>query len=141
VKPVAAVVDTNVVVAALLTKDANAPTARIFDGMRRGEFPFLLSTALLAEYREVLLRRKIRSLHRLSEREVDLLLTVIAANAVVREPEHRVGAPDVNDSQVWSLLESDPNYVLVTGDKLLLEHRPPGSRVMTPRQFTDLFTR
>lgn len=133
----AAVIDTNVVVAALLTGDVNSPTARILDGMCQGEFPFLLSIALLAEYREVLLRKRVRSLHGLSEHELDLLLTTLAANAIVREPAHRDGAPDKSDAHVWSLVESGKNCVLVTGDKLLLEHRPPNSRVMTPRQFIE----
>lgn len=59
----AAVIDTNVVVTGLITADAGSPTARILDGMRRGGFPSLLSDQLLAEYREVLLRAKIRKLH------------------------------------------------------------------------------
>ena len=84
-----AVIDTNVVVAGLLTAEAESPTVRILDGMRRGAFPFLLSTALLAEYREVLMRPKIRKVHGLSEREIDLLLTEIATHAIVREPEAR----------------------------------------------------
>ncbi len=136
-KSIAAVIDTNVVVAALLTGDVNSPTARILDGMCRGEFPFLLSTALLTEYREVLLRKKVRSLHGLSEHEVDSLLTALAANAIVREPAHRDGAPDASDAHVWSLVESGKNCVLVTGDKLLLEHRPAKSQVVTPREFID----
>ncbi len=134
-RPPAAVIDTNVVVAALLTADVDSPTARILDGKCRGEFPFLLSTALLAVYREVLLRKKIRALHGLSKQEVDSLLTALAANAIVREPPHRDGAPDKNDAHVWSLAESGKNCVLVTGDKLLLEHRPAKSHVMTPREF------
>lgn len=73
----AAVIDTNVVVAALLTRVVNSPTARILDGMCQGEFPFLLSTALLAESREALLRKRVRSLHGLSEHELDLLLTTL----------------------------------------------------------------
>lgn len=140
-KPVAAIIDTNVVVAALLTRDAISPTAWILDGMCRGAFPFVLSTALLAEYREVLLRRKIRALHGLSEREVDALLTAIATNAIVREPAHREGAPDAADAHVRSLVASDPSHVLVTGDKLLLEHLPRGCRGMIPRQFADMLTR
>jgi predicted nucleic acid-binding protein len=63
VKPPTAVIDTNIVVAGLLTAEAGSPTARILDGMRQGAFPFLLSTALLAEYREVLLREKTRKVH------------------------------------------------------------------------------
>ena len=140
-KSFAAVIDTNVVVAALLTEDVDSPTARILNAMLRGEFPFLLSTALLAEYREVLLRRKVRALHGLSERDVDLVLTAFAANAIVREPKHRDGAPDVNDTHVWSLVESNPNYALVTGDRLLVDLRSPKPRVVTPRQFVDLLGR
>ena len=90
----AAVIDTNVVVAGVLTGRADSPTAQILDGMCNGAFPFLLSTALLAEYREVFLRKKIRALHGLGQRDIDILLTAVAANAIVREPELRSGAPD-----------------------------------------------
>ena len=101
----AAVVDTNVVVAGLLTGRADFPTARIVDAMRKGTFAFLLSTALLAEYRQVLLRPKIRALHRLRERDVDATLTEIVANAIIREPEPRTGAPDAEDDHLWSLIQ------------------------------------
>ena len=134
----AAVIDTNVVVAGLLTGRADSPTARILDGMRKGAFPFLLSTALLAEYREVLLRKKIRALHGLSERNVDVLLTAIAANAIIREPEARTGAPDPKDDHLWSLVQSQANSVLVTGDHALAQSPPPKSAVLQPRQFVAL---
>jgi len=55
-----AVIDTNVVVSGLLTSLAASPTVRILDGMLVGAFRFLLSVELLAEYRAVLLRQKIR---------------------------------------------------------------------------------
>jgi putative PIN family toxin of toxin-antitoxin system len=138
VKYSAAVVDTNVVVAGVLTGNAGSPTARILDAMRKGAFPFLISTALLAEYRNVLLRKKIRALHRLSEREVDLLLTVIATHAIVREPDERDGAPDVKDNHFWSLLHSEPGSVLVTGDHALADSPPPKSSVLQPREFAAL---
>lgn len=134
----AAIIDTNVVIAGLLTGNADSPTARILDGMRKGAFPFLLSTALLAEYREVLLRKTIRALHGLSERDVDVLLTVIAANAIVREPEARTGAPDAKDDHLWSLLQGQANSVLVTGDHALAERPPPKSAVLQPREFLAL---
>jgi len=134
----AAVIDTNVVVAGLLTGSAESPTARILDWMRKGAFPFLLSTALLAEYREVLLRKKIRALHGLSEQHVDLLLIAIATHAIVREPEARTGAPDAKDNHLWSLVQSETNSVLVTGDHALAENPPPKSDVLQPREFVDL---
>lgn len=134
----AAVVDTNVVVAGLLTGNADSPTARILDGMRTGAFPFLLSTALLAEYREVLLRKKIRALHGLQDRDIDTLLASIAVNAIVREPEARTGAPDVKDDHLWSLLQSEANSVLVTGDHALAKSPPLKFTVLQPREFVAL---
>ena len=134
----AAVIDTNVVVAGLLTTGAESPTARILDGMCEGAFPFLLSTALLTEYREVLLVKKIRTLHRLSERDIDDLLTALAANAVVREPEPRTGAPDTKDNHLWSLVQSEANCVPVKGAHALVESPPPKCTVLQPRQFVDL---
>lgn len=134
----AAVIDTNVVVAGLLTESAEYPTARILDGMCKGAFPFLLSPALLAEYRDVLLRKKIRALHGLTEREVDVLLTQLAANAIVREPEARKGAPDAKNEHLWSLVQTEATCVLVTGDHALAENPPPKSPVLQPRQFVDL---
>lgn len=134
----AAVIDTNVVVAGLLTESPESPTARILDAMRSGAFPFMLSTALLAEYREVLLRKKIRALHGLSEREVDLLLTVIATHAIVHEPEAGTGAPDAKDDHLWSLVQVAANSVLVTGDHALAKKPPPNSDVLSPRDFVAL---
>jgi len=137
VKHPAAVVDTNVVVAGLITADAGSPTARILDGMRRGAFPFLLSDQLLAEYREVLLRARIRRLHGLAANEVDQVLTEIATHAIVREPEARTGAPDAKDNHLWSLLLGQPGSVLVTGDLALGRKPPPGSGVLAPREFVS----
>lgn len=132
-----AVIDTNIVVAGLLTGDAGSPTAKILDGMRRGVFPFLLSTALLTEYREVLLRPKIRKAHGLSEREIDLVLTEIATHAIVREPEAAAGAPDPRDSHLWALVVGVPGSVLVTGDLALARTPPAGSQVLPPRAFVE----
>ena len=140
-KASAAVVDTNVVVSGLLTADAAAPTARILDAMLRGAFPFLLSRALLREYRAVLLRRRVRLRHRLSEVEVDAMLTEIVTHAIVREPQVRSGAPDAKDEHVWSLVQSQPAAVLVTGDHALAKRPPAGISVMAPREFAEQIAR
>ena len=42
-----AIVDTNVVIAGLLTAHATSPVGRILDGMLNAAFPFVVSEALL----------------------------------------------------------------------------------------------
>lgn len=86
----------------------------------------------------MLLRKKIRALRGLTERDVDALLIAIAANAIVREPEARTGAPDAKDDHLWSLLQSQPDSVLVTGDPAPAKSQPPKSPVLQPREFTAL---
>ena len=67
------IIDTNVLVAALITRDRTSPTARILDKMLNGTLVFLISPDLLAEYRNVLLRPRLRSAHKLSEAQIDTL--------------------------------------------------------------------
>ena len=62
----AVIVDTNVIVAGLLIHSEASPAARLLNGMLASAFSFVVSEALLAEYRTVLLRRPLRQLHGLS---------------------------------------------------------------------------
>ena len=130
------VVDTNVLVAGLLTRDVASPTARVVDGMVAASFPFLLSTALLSEYREVLLRPRIRTRHGLDAEEIDALLTELVANAIIREPDpSNEKAPSLQDQHLWDLLGTEPGTVLITGDQSLLDSPPRGTSVVSPASF------
>lgn len=129
------IVDTNVVVAGLLTRDAASPVARVLDRMLAAAFPFVLSEALLAEYRGVLARPPIRARHGLDDDEIDLLLTDLVRHAIVLEPGPGVAAPEPGDQLLWDLLASRPDLVLVTGDRALLEDAAMGGRVVSPEAF------
>lgn len=130
------VVDTNVVVSGLLTPDPTAPTARILDGMLAGRLTFLLSIDLLAEYREVLLRPRLKRRHRLDDATVDAILARLAQQAAVREPVAALErAPDRGDQHLWALLAAASGAVLVTGDQALVEHPPRGVAVLSPAEF------
>lgn len=134
----AVVVDTSVVVAGLLTRDADSPTARIVDGMVLARFPFVLATALLAEYRRVLLRPRVRSLHGLTTQEVDEILTVMARHAMVREPRRAAEpVPDPGDRHLWDLLAAVSGAVLVTGDAKLLESTKAPGAVVRPADLVE----
>ena len=137
--PGPAVIDTNVVVSAVLTRLPASPTARILDGMLAGRFRFLLSIELLAEYREVLLRPKIRRRHRLSEADVDVLLTEIAANGIALEPRRPAKERRKRgDEHLWELLAASPSAFLVTGDQKLIDEPVGGARVITARAFVEM---
>lgn len=136
------IIDTNVVVAGLLTGHADSPVARILDGMLSAAFAFVVSEALLAEYRAVLVRPKLRKLHGLSEAEVDAILTDIARHAIELKPVSsgmNPKAPDAGDQFLWDLLASRADLVLVTGDKLLLQDLAMQERVILPQVFVGRF--
>ncbi len=131
----AVIVDTNVVVAGLLTANDASPTARILDGMLCAAFPFVVSEALLAEYRTVLLRPGLRKLHGLTVAEVEVILTDIAQHAIVLQPVSAPPAPDAGDQLLWELLATRADLLLVTGDKLLLRDAGLQGRVISPQAF------
>jgi putative PIN family toxin of toxin-antitoxin system len=126
------IIDTNVLVAGILTNNSDSPTARIVDAMLDGRVLHLLSPALLQEYRDVLLRPKLRKLHGLSQDEVDQILSEITANAVWREPAESQDAPDPGDDHLWSLLQTT-DAILVTGDQLLLDNPPHTASIILPK--------
>lgn len=128
------VVDTNVVVAGLLSADG--PPAQILDAMLAGRMRFLLSVELLSEYRTVLLRKTIRKRHSLSPQDVDFILEALATHAAVADIRTRQEtAPDPGDNHLWQLLAARPEAGLITGDKLLLAHPPSKTRILTPSEW------
>ena len=128
------IIDTNVIVAGLITSRVDSPTAQILDAMLDGRVMYLMSPALLEEYREVLLRPKLVRLHGLAEDEIDQVLTHITANGIWREPPSAVSpnAPDPGDNHLWGLLELESAATLVTGDQLLIQNPRPHSSVISP---------
>jgi putative PIN family toxin of toxin-antitoxin system len=137
-----AVIDTNVLVSGFLTRLAASPTVRIVDAMLAARFRYTLSIDLLAEYRSVLLRPRIRSRHRLSEAEIDVTLIDIAANGVLVDVEVELSARkrQSGDEHLWRLMRAVPIAVLVTGDRRLAAHEL-GSRDVSAREFADLLQR
>ena len=131
----AVIVDTNVVVAGLLTGNEASPVVRTLDGMLAAAFPFVVSEALLAEYRTVLVRPNLRKLHGLAVAEVDVILTDLAQHAIVLAPALAPPAPNPGDQLLWELLATRASLLFVTGDKLLLTDIGMRGRVISPREF------
>lgn len=131
------IIDANVVVAGLLSAQAQSPTARILDGMLAAEFAYVVSSQLLAEYRDVLCRPKLRKLHGLSAGEIETVLTELALHAIVLTSVPAPAAPDTGDQHLWGLLAARDDLVLVSGDARLLESSNWPRRIFSHRQWLD----
>ncbi len=133
----AVIIDTDVIVAGLLTGNATSPVGRVLDGMLAAAFPFVVSESLLAEYRAVLVRPALRKLHGLTVAEVETLLTDIAQHAIVLPPGVGPTAPDPGDKFLWDLLAGRADLWLITGDKALQRDDAMRARVLSPHAFMD----
>lgn len=136
------VVDTNVLVAGLLTSRQAAPAAVILDAMIDGRLRALLSLDLLTEYRDVLLRPAIARRHGLSAEQVDTVLAEIVGYAMIEPAEVcPVDPPDPDDVHVWALLCARPEALLITGDARLLAAAKDvpdlRERVFEPAEFAE----
>lgn len=133
-RPVA-VVDTPVVVAGLVAGDPGAAPAGIFDAMLAGRLVVLLSSRLLGEYREVLMRRRVRRAHGLSAAQVDDLLADLAQLARVVDPP-AVSSPliDPRDAHLYHLLLTHRDAMLVTADESLAAK--VGRRAVAPEELS-----
>lgn len=128
------IIDTNVVVAGLITSQADSPMVRIPDGMLTAAFPFVLSPALLAEYRAVLLRPKLAKRHGLTTEQIDTVLTELVRHGIVLSPpanQAAAPAPAPGDQFLWNLLALRADLMLVTGDKRLLKDAARHPRVIS----------
>ena len=133
------IIDTNIVVSGLITATNTSPVAQILDNMLTGEIVYVLSPALLNEYRSVLVRPKLMQLHGLSESQIEDLLVELAANAIWHEPSQTVPAPDRGDDHLWALLTAYVGRILVTGDQLLLNNPPERSSVISAATYLHDF--
>ncbi len=130
------IADTNIIVSGVITNNFAAPTVRLLDAIVAGRVRPIVSPALLDEYRAVLLRPKVKTLHELGADQVDDLLANIVQHSIWREPAASGhDAPDTGDNHLWDLLYAEPAAVLVTGDLRLLNTPPFEARVIRAHEY------
>ncbi|MCH5349508.1 MAG: putative toxin-antitoxin system toxin component, PIN family [Oscillospiraceae bacterium] len=129
-----AVVDTNVLVSALITNNKTAATSQILDRLMSGEFTTVYSKEIMNEYREVFSRSKFR----IDPDSINYVLSTIEKIGIMVEPSP-TGAmlPDMNDLPFYEVVmeKRDDDAYLVTGN---MKHFPKEPFIVTPREMLDI---
>ena len=130
-----AVVDTNVLVAALLSKRDDSATVRVIRAMISGEFIPLYHEDILAEYEDVLHRKK---KYDLSENAIQTLLNAIRRFGIEVFPkptgEIFIDEDDIIFYEV-AMEKRDDNAYLITGN---MKHYPVRDFIVTPAEMVAI---
>ena len=127
-----AVIDTNVIVSALITKNSEAATIHVIKAVLNGQVVPVYNKAILREYEEVLKRKKFH----LDESVVDSMISYFMAFGVEEEQIHTdLAFPDEDDRVFYEVSLSNDDAYLVTGN---LKHYPRSIMVLTPSEFIKL---
>ena len=126
------VIDTNVLVSALITKNPEAATAKVVRLLLEQEFVPLYDADIIAEYEDVLHRSKFPIL----KETADALISFIIENGIESSRvDFDESIPDEDDRVFYEVSLSQEDSFLVTGN---LKHYPTSPRVITPADFLNL---
>ena len=129
------VIDTNVLVSALITRNENSPTVQILRFLANGNIVPVYSEDIVKEYNEVLRRAKFK----LSESLIINLLKDIMDNGlkITELAEVTETMPDPKDIVFYAVTLSaqDKDAVLVTGNG---KHFPEKPFVVTPAELVEI---
>jgi len=129
-----AVIDTNVLVSALMSKNEDSATVQILEHLLSKEIIPVYSKEILQEYREVLNRKKFG----FSKENVKILITALQQNGICVKPiatgEKLLDFTDLPFYEVVMTTRTKKSY-LITGN---LKHFPPRTYILTPRQFLNI---
>ena len=129
-----AVIDTNVFVAALLTKHREGATAKVVEAIVAGRITAVKSPEIMAEYRDVLTRRHFG----LPEESIERILGIVEADGIDLAAQHSgEDFQDESDRVFFEIaLAGEPLATkFVTGNH---RHYPQNPIVVTPAQMAAL---
>lgn len=129
-----AVIDTNVLVSALITHNPEAATAKVVRLLLEQSFIPMYDSDIIAEYQEVLHREKLK----IHPEVADALISYIIEHGI--EASRTTFAeimPDEDDRVFYEVALSNEDSSLVTGN---LKHYPTSPRVISPAEFMDVIS-
>ena len=127
-----AVIDTNIFVSALITHNPNASTVKILESMFVNRFTPLYNDEIIAEYEDVLHRRKFK----LTEDQVRTVIDYVKQNGIDSDRFPYDGDMlDEDDRVFYEVALSEEDSFLVTGN---LKHFPHTPKVVTAAQMIEI---
>lgn len=130
------VIDTNVLISSLLSKNKDSATALIMNAVMQQDVILLYSKDILMEYEDVLSRKKFR----FSEEKVRRLLEIIKLIGVEIDPKAVSEIlPDMDDIIFYEVVmeKRDEDAYLVTGN---IKHFPKKRFIVTPAEMIKILT-
>ena len=131
-----AVIDTNVIVSSLLTRNHDSATARVMDAVYEGKVLPLVCDEILGEYEDVLHRAHLK----LDPEKCDYILSLIRDLAEPMHPVHTdASMPDEDDRIFFEIALAGQDVFdsrLVTGN---LKDYPKADFVVSPSEFCSQF--
>lgn len=129
-----AVIDTNVLVSALLSSKDNTATVQVLTKVIKGEIIPVYSNVITKEYREVLSRKKFG----FSGEMIEYLLSAVEKYGILVDPSPSgIILPDMKDVPFYEVVleKRDDDAYLVTGN---IKHFPKEPYIVTPRELLDI---
>lgn len=127
-----AVVDTNVLVSALLSRHADASTVKVVEAFQERKFKLLFNKEIFIEYYDVLFRPRLK----LPEEKVQKLISQIGSEGIASNRLHSdEHFPDPKDVVFYEVAMSKEDAYLVTGNK---KHFPKKPIVVTPAEMVEI---
>lgn len=124
-----AVIDTNVLVSALITHNSMSATVKVVRLLLDGEFTPLYESSIIEEYQEVLHRSKFK----IQSDAADALITFIKEHGIeTSRTAFKESMPDEEDRVFYEVSLSVEDSFLVTGN---FKHYPQTPKVISPADF------
>ena len=128
---VKAVIDTNVLVSAYWTRNADSPPARVYRALLLGMVTALVNDEIISEYKDVLHRPKFG----FNAEDIDKDIAFIEQSGVKIQPADSAADFSDSDDKVFFCTALAGAANLVTGN---IKHYPKVNFVVAPAQFCEI---
>ena len=132
-KPILAVIDTNVIVSALLNHDRESKPSIVLNNILSGKITPLFNDEIISEYRDVLSRDKFP----FRDSDIEDTMNVFLKKGIKVDSTIPIedSLPDLDDVVFYEVAMSTEGAYLVTGN---IKHFPNKPIVVTPAQMVDI---